>query len=183
MFKILQKTFTTGIVTAPYPDAAPLIGEQFRGRPEFDFAKWRDARPAAEVCPTGAIAVHDREDSRQVTVDYGLCIFCGLCAECSSDGAVRITRDFELAARDRRSLVLTAEYALGPDGAQQYVRTAAAPEDGVDSAGEEVRRAIRSVLGRSLAIREVDAGSCNGCELEIIALKNPVTTLERLGFN
>ena len=183
MFKILQKTFTTGIVTAPYPDAAPLISEQFRGRPEFDFAAWRDARPAADVCPTGAIAIHDREDSRQVTVDYGRCIFCGLCAECSSDGAVRITRDFELAARDRRSLVLTAEYALGPDGTQHYVRTTGAPEGGIDSAGEEVQRAIRSVLGRSLAIREVDAGSCNGCELEIIALSNPVHDIERLGIH
>jgi Ni,Fe-hydrogenase III small subunit len=96
---------------------------------------------------------------------------------------VRITRDFELAARDRRSLVLTAEYALGPDGTQQYVRTTGAPEGGGDSAGEEVRRAIRSVLGRSLAIREVDAGSCNGCELEIIALNNPVHDIERLGIH
>src|ERR1035441_6627788 len=183
MFKILQKMFATGIVTAPYPDAAPLISEQFRGRPEFDFAKWRDARPAADVCPTGAIAIQDREDSRLVAVDYGRCIFCGLCAECSSDGAVRITRDFELAARDRRSLVLTAEYALGPDGAELYVRTTGAPEGGVDSASEEVRRAIRSVLGRSLAIREVDAGSCNGCELEIIALGNPVHDIERLGIH
>ena len=40
----------------------------------------------------------------------------------------------------------------------------------------------RRVLGRSLAIREVDAGSCNGCELEIHALSNPVYDLERLGL-
>src|ERR1035438_4208614 len=105
MFKILQKTLTTGIATVASPDLPAVVSGQFRGRPEFDFASWRDARPAADVCPTGAIAIHDREDSRQVTVDYGRCIFCGQCADCSSDGAVRITRDFELAARDRRSLV------------------------------------------------------------------------------
>lgn len=40
----------------------------------------------------------------------------------------------------------------------------------------------RRVLGRSLAIREVDAGSCNGCELEIHALNNPVYDLERFGL-
>jgi Ni,Fe-hydrogenase III small subunit len=37
-------------------------------------------------------------------------------------------------------------------------------------------------LGRSLSIREVDAGSCNGCELEIHALNNAVYDLERFGL-
>ncbi|WP_370511885.1 NADH-quinone oxidoreductase subunit B family protein [Telmatospirillum sp. J64-1] len=40
----------------------------------------------------------------------------------------------------------------------------------------------RLSLGRSLSIREVDAGSCNGCELEIHALNNPVYQLERYGL-
>lgn len=43
-------------------------------------------------------------------------------------------------------------------------------------------RAARSRLGRSLAIRQVDAGSCNGCELEINALNNAVYDLERFGL-
>ncbi len=40
----------------------------------------------------------------------------------------------------------------------------------------------RKRLGRSLSIREIDAGSCNGCELEIDALNNPVYDLERFGI-
>jgi Ni,Fe-hydrogenase III small subunit len=40
----------------------------------------------------------------------------------------------------------------------------------------------RRLLGRSLAIRQVDAGSCNGCELEIHALNNPYYDLERFGL-
>ncbi|MBS0365738.1 MAG: formate hydrogenlyase [Proteobacteria bacterium] len=40
---------------------------------------------------------------------------------------------------------------------------------------------IRTVLGRALCIRHVDAGSCNGCELEIHALNNPIYNLEGLG--
>jgi Ni,Fe-hydrogenase III small subunit len=43
-------------------------------------------------------------------------------------------------------------------------------------------RAARSRLGRSLAIRQVDAGSCNGCELEIHALSNAFYDLERFGL-
>jgi Ni,Fe-hydrogenase III small subunit len=42
--------------------------------------------------------------------------------------------------------------------------------------------AARRRLGRSLSIREVDAGSCNGCELEIHALNNPVYDVERFGI-
>ena len=43
-------------------------------------------------------------------------------------------------------------------------------------------RAARARLGRSLSIRHVDAGSCNGCELEIHALSNPFYDLERCGL-
>ena len=42
---------------------------------------------------------------------------------------------------------------------------------------------IGEVLGRALCIREVDAGSCNGCELEIHALNNPIYSIERFGVH
>lgn len=48
--------------------------------------------------------------------------------------------------------------------------------------GAELDRAVQRRLGRSLAIREVDAGSCNGCELEIHALNNAYYDLERFGL-
>ncbi len=48
--------------------------------------------------------------------------------------------------------------------------------------GAAVRGLVRRRLGRSLAIRQVDAGSCNGCELEIHALSNPLYDLERFGI-
>jgi Ni,Fe-hydrogenase III small subunit len=47
---------------------------------------------------------------------------------------------------------------------------------------EKVDRAAQRLLGRSLSIRQVDAGSCNGCELEIHALSNAFYDLERFGF-
>ena len=47
---------------------------------------------------------------------------------------------------------------------------------------QSVNRAARARLGRSLSIRQVDAGSCNGCELEIHALSNAFYDLERFGL-
>src|SRR6202035_766709 len=48
--------------------------------------------------------------------------------------------------------------------------------------GAQLRGAVAQSLGRSLAIREIDAGSCNGCELEIHALGNAFYDLERFGI-
>src|SRR5581483_8166921 len=47
---------------------------------------------------------------------------------------------------------------------------------------ESLQEKIRTVLGRALCIRHIDAGSCNGCELEIHALNNPFYNLEGLGI-
>jgi Ni,Fe-hydrogenase III small subunit len=55
-------------------------------------------------------------------------------------------------------------------------------EAGMAELAQAVNRAARRRLGRSLAIREVDAGSCNGCELEIHALNNAFYDLERFGL-
>ena len=186
MFKIIQKTIRTGIVTKAYPAELAHVSEHFRGRPHFDFEKWTDARPAAEVCPTGAISLRDSHDSREVTVDYGLCVFCGLCAEASSDKAVRITQEFELATKNRRNLVLTAEYTLNADRTHRQLGTVRRGSGSVETdakiVGQKARETIHKVLGRSLAIREVDAGSCNGCEVEIVALNNPIHDIERFGI-
>ncbi len=46
-----------------------------------------------------------------------------------------------------------------------------------------MQRETQKLLGRSLSIRQVDAGSCNGCELEIAALNNPIYDIERLGIH
>jgi len=55
---------------------------------------------------------------------------------------------------------------------------AAALGEAAQALGERARQR----LGRSLAIREIDAGSCNGCELEIHAISNPLYDVERFGL-
>jgi Ni,Fe-hydrogenase III small subunit len=55
-------------------------------------------------------------------------------------------------------------------------------DESIAKLAARLEAAAQRRLGRSLAIREVDAGSCNGCELEIHALNNPLYDLERFGL-
>ena len=54
--------------------------------------------------------------------------------------------------------------------------------DALRVATERIQRDVLQILRHALAIRQVDAGSCNGCELEIHALNNPYSNLEGLGI-
>ena len=187
MFDILRKSLATGIVTevgSPgSPGAARCAG---RGRPEIDFAGWKDARPAIAACPTGALACVDRGGVRTVRLDLGKCTFCGLCAE--ADASVQMTRACELAAPRREDLKVTAKYELGPGGTHR--KLLAPPRStldllapSLDALGAKLKERLDKVLGRSLHIREVDAGSCNGCEVEIGGLNSPVYDIERFGIH
>jgi Ni,Fe-hydrogenase III small subunit len=68
--------------------------------------------------------------------------------------------------------------------AAQGIRTEPAPEgdDALRVEADRLQREVLGILGRALAIRAVDAGSCNGCELEIHALNNPYYNIEGLGI-
>jgi Ni,Fe-hydrogenase III small subunit/formate hydrogenlyase subunit 6/NADH:ubiquinone oxidoreductase subunit I len=189
MFEILRKSLATGVVTQPYPQV-PSGAEWClaRGRPEIDFANWKDARAATAACPTGAISYNDAGGVRTTTLDLGKCTFCGLCAE--ADNTIQMTHAFELARRRRSELITNASYELKSDGTHAKVLTAqsgpevtsGSPSD-IEAVGGELRARINKVLGRSLHIREVDAGSCNGCEIEIVGLNSPVYDIERFGIH
>ena len=59
-----------------------------------------------------------------------------------------------------------------------------APEDAqIEIIARQIDERARRLFGRSFHIREVDAGSCNGCELEIVALNSPYYDLERFGLH
>ena len=71
---------------------------------------------------------------------------------------------------------------------KQIVRTGIVTEpapqvvDADSTAIQRIQQDILAILGQALTIREVDAGSCNGCELEIHALNNPYYNIEGLGI-
>ena len=149
------------------------------------------------VCPPKAIKITppgpdgqpaDRANAEKMPQEFEInmlrCIFCGLCAEV--DRAIRMTNQCELATRGRAALKLTAKYHLNPDGTHERLLdgppTAGTKDESLEAIGRQLQSRIQSVLGRSLHIREVDAGSCNGCELEIHALNNAFYDLERFGI-
>jgi Ni,Fe-hydrogenase III small subunit len=94
----------------------------------------------------------------------------------------------ELATRHKADLVTTATYELSPSRAQEKLLdpqpSNVKPQlPSLDAIGAELKARANEVLGRSLHIREVDAGSCNGCELEIVGLNSPVYDVERFGIH
>jgi len=189
MFEILRKSLATGVVTTPYPQQ-PGAAEKScgRGRPQIDFSNWKDARPATAACPTGALACTDRDGTRTAVLDLGKCTFCGLCAEV--DDAIRMTNQSELAARSRSALITTTEYELKLDGTHNRLvkstrsdQKSATVVGDIEAVGTQLKARIYQALGRSLHIREVDAGSCNGCEVEIVGLNSPVYDIERFGIH
>lgn len=120
-------------------------------------------RAGAAVCPTEAIgAVSGR-------VDLGRCVMCGRCREVAP-GAFTAAPTPLLAATARAVL------AAGPGGLPDGAKALPAR---LEALAADVRRA----LGRSLHVREVDAGSCNGCEWEVVALTGPDYDLQHLGID
>ena len=128
------------------------------------------AAAAAEVCPTGAITTNTPvEGGCTLRLDYGKCIGCGRCVEVGN-GAIRPGKRFSHSGVSRGELVQT--WQAGPGAEAQAGEPRASARD-----------RVYALLGRALNIRQLDPGSCNGCEAEITALTNPYYDLERFGIH
>jgi Ni,Fe-hydrogenase III small subunit/ferredoxin len=155
-----------GKQTAPWPLADGQDGQAgFVGMPRYNPAQCGDGCQAcADVCPTRAITMRpdaaSDDKSGRLDIDYGRCVVCQLCTEACPDQALVPSSDWAFGARRREDLVW---------------RPAAAESA---SLARDATRGFR----RSLHIRHVDAGSCNGCESELQALNNPFYNLHRLGI-
>ena len=158
--------FKSRTVTCDYPPVAAIPDRGRRGTPVIDPGRSTEAAAREPDCPTGAIAVLGAGDAAKVALDYGKCVFCGNCIDASGSGPITAAQSFELAAR-RRSGVVSGD-----------LEASALPED-----GEALAEAIARGLKRSLHIRHLDSGSCNGCDWEITALLNPVYDIQRLGID
>jgi len=193
MFETLRQSLKTGVVTTSYPQTPPEVSNHARGKPEIDWANWKDARPATAICPTGAISYEDANGQRVARLDLAKCIFCGLCADV--DPAIRMTNQCECAVRRRDDLMTSAGYSLNPDGTHarlvsppaspnpRHAKLSRSQRESLEALGQQIKERADKIFGRSLHIREVDAGSCNGCEVEINGLNSPVYDIERFGIH
>ena len=179
MFRILARSARTGIVT----DEHPLAARPHRGFPAIDFRKCTACGDCASACPTGAIEVAQTERARTVSLSYGQCISCRECVAACPEGAMTAGHGLDLAAYTRGQLTRRASFDLDPAGRAAFRQEERLPGPSLAESAEALRQRIRRRFGRSLHVRQVDAGSCNGCELEIAATSNPVFDLERFGVH
>ncbi len=189
MFKILRQSIRTGVVTKPYPNVSWAPPEGSRGKPVIDFARCTACGQCADACPTTAITLRKAEGSdgdKILSLSYSSCIFCGACEDACPD-AIFLDTDYQLATGRKDALTTEALYTRQDDGRMQFLRLTSqgvpGESRGLEEIGAEVKAGIDQRFGRSLQIREVDAGSCNGCEIEITALNNAIYDIERFGIH
>lgn len=159
MMHILLSRWRQGHRTLPYPKEIPPLPERFRGRPRVDASRCPEGcRACAEACPTEAIAL-GTEGPR---IDLGRCLFCPDCVEACPEGALAFTSEHRLAARTRGDLTLVPgeEYRLA----------------------EALDAELKRLFGRSLKLRVVSAGGCNGCEVDVNVLGTLAWDLGRFGI-
>ena len=132
------------------------------------------ARKLVEVCPTAAFRMEERNGRAWLRLSYGECIGCGRCSE-AGEGAVVAAKSILCCGRAKDGLLRGWDFDTGVEITSEMIEV---PLD-----AEVVRGEIQSLLGKALNVRQLDAGSCNGCEAEITALTNPYYDLERFGIH
>jgi Ni,Fe-hydrogenase III small subunit/Pyruvate/2-oxoacid:ferredoxin oxidoreductase delta subunit len=180
MFRIIAKSVKTGVLT----EADPFGARPPFGFPVIDFARCTACDECARVCPTGAIAsAAPAPGLRTLSLSYAACIQCRECVTHCPEQAVSTANEVEVAAYSREQLTRTASFNVDTAGRTTFRQVEVQAGPSLEEAAGRLRERIRGRLGRSLHVRQVDAGSCNGCELEIAATTNPFFDLERFGIH
>ena len=140
------------------PDLRAASPANYRGLPTIAAGACAEGcRQCAEACPAQAFVA-----LAPVTIDLGRCSQCGDCAPACPEYKLTFSAGCHTAAVAREHLLVTAERPNPPPIA--------------------VQRALKQQFGRSLRLRSVSAGGCNGCEAELNAAGNVNFDMGRFGI-
>lgn len=181
MLRIISHSLKTGVLT----EANPFGRQASFGFPVMDFSRCTACDACARSCPTGAIQTTTPHAGwKTLRLSYAPCIQCRECVTACQEHAISVSTDIEVAAYSREQLARTASFDIDPsNGRVTLAEVDVQPGPSLMESAARLRERIRGRLGRSLHVRQVDAGSCNGCELEIVATTNPLYDLERFGIH
>ena len=155
MLSLLRRRLRAPIATSSWPAAAPeTIGRQ---QPVFDASRCDLNGACRDACPVAAITV-----GASFALDRARCIACSRCIDACPTHALAAALTFPGPASSRAALLEPPTLA---------------------DAGRTLSARARTVLGRSLHVRHLDAGSCNGCDWEINAIGNAVHDVQRFGID
>jgi Ni,Fe-hydrogenase III small subunit len=156
MWKSLRVRASQG--TQYITDLRKAVPLGFRGRPRISAAPCPEGCDACvKACPTSAVTLDP------VRIDLGRCVFCAECVEACPVGKI----------------AFTSETRMG--GVRREALTVEEGQERIDPV--ETSEQLRRMFGRSLRLRQVSAGGCNACELELNALANVNFDVQRFGID
>jgi len=153
MFEYLRTRYQQGTRTSLFPQGGTDFPARFRGLPLLDATCCADKHEIPSAMVT-------TDSELRPAIDLGACLFSPEEASCGPAGVVEFTRDYRMAGSTREGLVTTT---------------------GEVELAHALDARMQSMFGRSLRLRSVVAGSCGGCEAELVALGNVVFDLARFG--
>ncbi len=127
--------------------------DRFRGLPSVCKETCNNCENCKKICPTNAIC-------DDFSIDLGKCTLCGECARVCEKGSISFSKNHKIATSKREDLIVNGE--INPIA---------------------VNEEIKKFFGKSLKLRQVSAGGCNSCEMELNACSNANFDIGRYGID
>lgn len=137
------------------------ICKNFRGLPKLCESKCNQCAKCVNVCPTGALSLNP------LKIDLAKCTLCGACKNVCDKNVIEYTSFYKLGTDSFEKLIVTSETTP-----EKYYENAI-----------EIKKEIYSIFNRSIKFRQVSAGGCNGCEMELNAAGNANFDMGRFGID
>ena len=162
MFRTLITRIQQGFRTVKFPSEkiVSTLPDTYRGIPKINRNLCQNGcKECIEICPTAALNM--KKESRNLSIDLGKCLFCNDCQQSCAAKAISFSKEYRMSSVSRNDLIL---------------------ENDCIELSQKLDEKMKKIFKRSLRLRQVSAGGCNGCELDTNVLNTPVFDLARFGI-